>query len=83
MNVIHGDVRAENILIGKGEKVWIVDFEFTEILNGDEVSDDSDTDRLNVEGRICQENESIRYLLSIIQSGSEAHGNRNRSKIAS
>jgi len=31
--VIHGDVRAENIFIGNDDKVWIVDFEFSETVN--------------------------------------------------
>ena len=38
LGVIHGDVRSENIIISQEGKVWIIDFEFAEILgdgNGD------------------------------------------------
>ena len=36
LGVIHGDIRADNILVAKGGKsAWIVDFEFAEIVAGD------------------------------------------------
>jgi serine/threonine protein kinase len=34
LGVIHGDIREENILISEnGDAAWIIDFEFTEIVN--------------------------------------------------
>jgi RIO-like serine/threonine protein kinase len=89
-NVIHGDVRAENVLVGKDDKVWIVDFEFSEIVNGDS-GNDEDTEKhaewgidypeRNTEYRISQENTAVRYLLSTLQKGSEVNGShRNGSK---
>ena len=33
--IIHGDIRADNILVGRnGQSVWIVDFEFAELVVG-------------------------------------------------
>lgn len=65
LHVIHGDVRSENILIGKdGTSVWIVDFEFSEILTG---ADDADA-----QSRISEENGSVRLLLSGIEHVSES-----------
>jgi tRNA A-37 threonylcarbamoyl transferase component Bud32 len=33
LGVVHGDIRADNILVAKGgDSVWIVDFEFAEIV---------------------------------------------------
>ena len=41
LGVIHGDVRPENILVSEEEgKVWVIDFEFAEIL----VDGDGDAD---------------------------------------
>ena len=58
LSVIHGDVRAENILVGKDAKsVWLIDFEDAEILEKDG------------EFRISQENESVGYLLSMLRRG--------------
>ena len=53
LQVIYGDVRAENILIGKDNKsVWIVDFEFSEILT--EATD------LNTQSRIFKRTKVLR-----------------------
>jgi RIO-like serine/threonine protein kinase len=35
LGVVHGDVRADNILVSEDGKVWIVDFEFAEIVGND------------------------------------------------
>jgi serine/threonine protein kinase len=39
LGVIHGDIRADNILVSEsGDAVWIIDFEFAEIIKqGDDV----------------------------------------------
>ena len=63
--MIHGDVRAENILVGKDAKsVWLVDFEDAEILDKDV--------ELGTDSRISQENKSVSYLVSTLR-----HGHRN------
>ena len=42
LNVIHGDVRVDNILVsGDGNAAWIVDFEFSEILSEEDDIRDS------------------------------------------
>jgi RIO-like serine/threonine protein kinase len=82
-NVIHGDVRAENILVGRDDKVWIVDFEFSEIVNGDSGNDEDaekyaeygiDYLERNAEYRIAGENKAVRYLLSTIHDGPDPNG---------
>jgi serine/threonine protein kinase len=53
--VVHGDIRCDNILVDDdGKSVWIVDFEFAEILA--EGSDEMDA-------RITQETEDVKQLL--------------------
>ena len=37
--VLHDDVRAANVLVGSDERVWIIDFEYSHIIDGDENSD--------------------------------------------
>jgi serine/threonine protein kinase len=37
--VLHDDVRAANVLVGSEERVWIIDFEYSHTLDGDENSD--------------------------------------------
>lgn len=38
LNVIHGDVHAENILVTEdGQTVWIVDFEFADIIDSENI----------------------------------------------
>jgi serine/threonine protein kinase len=64
LDVIHGDVRAENVLVGKdGKSVWLVDFEFSEILSGES------TERY----KISQEKEAVSYLLSKFKDMYEAN----------
>jgi tRNA A-37 threonylcarbamoyl transferase component Bud32 len=63
--VIHGDVRAENILIHKdGKSVWIVDFEFSESISED----------IDVDSKIGEENQVVHHLLSKIKLKSESNG---------
>ena len=38
LGVLHGDIRAENILVENDGKVWIIDFEFSLLLDEDEAS---------------------------------------------
>ena|SRR5579871_6240528 len=67
LEVIHGDVRAENILIGRdGKSVWLIDFEFSDILSGDS--------NVDVQSKISQENEAVSYLLSKFKDASDANG---------
>jgi tRNA A-37 threonylcarbamoyl transferase component Bud32 len=64
LNVIHGDVRAENILIHKdGKSVWIVDFELSESINED----------IDAHSRIGEENQVVHQLLLKIKK-SESNG---------
>jgi tRNA A-37 threonylcarbamoyl transferase component Bud32 len=37
--ILHDDVRAANVLVGSDERVWIIDFEYSHTLDGDENSD--------------------------------------------
>jgi serine/threonine protein kinase len=55
LDVVHGDVRPENILVSDdGNAVWIVDFEFSEIVDGDE----------GKESKFSCENRAVKELLS-------------------
>ena len=55
LGVIHGDIRADNILVAEGgDAAWIIDFESTEIV----------TERNNVnESQFFQESKAIKELL--------------------
>jgi tRNA A-37 threonylcarbamoyl transferase component Bud32 len=65
LDVIHGDVRAENILIHKdGKTVWIVDFEFSESISED----------IDMDSKIGEENQVVRHLLLKIKQKSESNG---------
>jgi len=94
LNVLHCDIRAENILVGMDDKVWIVDFEFSEIVTGDVSPDDDEAKKYaeygieylekNPEYRISQENYAVLDLLSTIQKRSGVNGShRNGSKAVS
>ena len=55
LGIVHGDVRAENILVAEdGNKVWIIDFEFAEIMDG----------ASEAESMIYQEREAVMELLN-------------------
>jgi serine/threonine protein kinase len=57
--VVHGDIRSANILVDQdGKSVWVIDFEFAEVL----------TDGSDKEVRILQENEEIQRVLREIKS---------------
>ena len=34
LDVIHGDVRAANILVAEDESIWILDFEYAQVVSG-------------------------------------------------
>src|SRR5438045_5805253 len=55
LDVVHGDVRADNILVAEGgNMVWIIDFEFAEIINeGNDAK----------EFKISEETQAVRELL--------------------
>jgi len=59
LNVIHGDVRPENILVAEdGHEVWIIDFEYSEIVSdGDEAR----------ESKISAEMDAVRDVLRNIK----------------
>ena len=62
LDVVHGDIRPENILIADdGYKVWIVDFEFAEIM---EKGDDAR------ELKISLENQAVKEVLKEFKRGS-------------
>jgi tRNA A-37 threonylcarbamoyl transferase component Bud32 len=64
--VIHGDVRAENVLVGKdGKSVWLVDFEFSSILS---IVESADYRRYTV----SLEKEEVSKLLSKFKAVCEA-----------
>ena len=64
LDVIHGDVRAENILIHKdGKSVWMVDFELSESISED----------IDAQSKIGEENQVVRHLLLKIKK-SESNG---------
>jgi serine/threonine protein kinase len=53
LGVLHGDVRPDNILVAEdGDAVWIVDFEFAEIIDR---GDDSNQSEISREIRAVQE----------------------------
>jgi RIO-like serine/threonine protein kinase len=58
--IIHGDVRAENILVAeRGDIVWIIDFEFAEIMSeGDDLW----------ESKAAQELEDVKELLKEVNN---------------
>jgi serine/threonine protein kinase len=59
LGVIHGDIRGDNILVGKdGNSTWIVDFEFAEIIP--EGFDEKDA-------KITQETGAVEELLRKIK----------------
>ena len=61
LNVVHGDIRAANILVAEeGNKVWIVDFEDGQILA------DGDDER---ESEISNEMEAVNEMLKDIKKG--------------
>jgi RIO-like serine/threonine protein kinase len=69
--VVHGDVRADNILVSEDGKVWIVDFEFAEIVTGN-----------HGEREILEEMSVVRELLKGIreqrdEGGHERHLSQN------
>ena len=58
--MIHGDVRADNILAaGDGNSVWIIDFEYAEIVEERDSSKKS---------KISEETQAVRELLKEIKS---------------
>ena len=59
LNVVHGDVRPENILVAEDNSVWIVDFEFAQILEG------------NSEERKSVEMDAVREMLRNLERISE------------
>jgi serine/threonine protein kinase len=65
LGVIHGDIRSDNILVGKdGSSAWIVDFEFAEIMEG---LDDKDA-------KITQEIGDVKELLRKIKNPGGSDG---------
>jgi len=65
LNVIHGDVRTANVLIAeKGNKVWIIDFDYGEIIE----------DRGDRESLISAEMEAVREMLRDVRKGAAAGG---------
>jgi serine/threonine protein kinase len=58
LGVLHGDIRAENILVAEGgNAAWIVDFEFAEIINEDDAK----------KSKLLEETEAVRELLKEIK----------------
>lgn len=50
LKVIHGDVRAPNILVSaEEEKVWIINFEYSQIVDDDSISENSEMEKQAVE----------------------------------
>ena len=55
LEVLHGDVRAANILVAEDESIWIVDFEYAQVVS----------DRLVLDG----EDSEVKMLLDRIRNG--------------
>ena len=79
LGVVHGDVRAENILITKDRNaVWIIDFEFAEIMER----------ASEAESMIYQETEAVKQLLNEfkergnqVQNGSTFVTSQNKGRL--
>jgi len=55
LEVLHGDIRAANILVAEDESIWIVDFEYAQVVS----------DRLVLDG----EDSEVKMLLDRIRNG--------------
>jgi tRNA A-37 threonylcarbamoyl transferase component Bud32 len=61
IGVVHGDVRADNILVAdKGNAVWIIDFEFAEVVGVEDAC-------------LTQEMEEVKRLLRTIKTGHDSY----------
>jgi len=61
LGVVHGDIRADNILVSaKGNRSWIIDFEFGQIVD---VAEDI----------LFQEMEEVKHLLRAIRNHDDPH----------
>jgi serine/threonine protein kinase len=49
LNVFHGDIRPENVLLTENSGVWIVDFEFARIM------DDKEDPEFSTETRVVKD----------------------------
>jgi RIO-like serine/threonine protein kinase len=63
LGVVHGDVRADNILVGKDESVWIIDFEFAAIVEGNQIG-----------AAAASESGEVEYLLNEVKRASSGVG---------
>jgi serine/threonine protein kinase len=71
LGVIHGDIRADNILVGRnGQSVWIIDFEFAELVTG--AADE-------MHSKIVQEIGAVRELLAKFKLPNRSCGNGSES----
>jgi RIO-like serine/threonine protein kinase len=61
LNVLHGDIRPENILVGTDGAVWIIDFEFSYI----------PIDSLEGRSLLAQESETVMQILTALRQGYE------------
>jgi RIO-like serine/threonine protein kinase len=51
LQVVHGDIRSANILIGKDDKVWVIDFEFGHTVTEGDAGDEAlSNERTAVQG---------------------------------
>ena len=56
LGIIHGDIRAENILVSKDNSAWIIDFEFAEFVTAEDM-----------DSSITAENEALEDLFARIR----------------
>ena len=66
LGVVHGDIRAQNILVAEGgSRVWIIDFEMSSILG----------DRADAVAQIQSEIDQVKYLFKKVKEGPSWTGN--------
>ena len=78
LNVIHNDIRAENILVQNGgERVWIIDFEFARIVGpeGEELKTVENRDIENLIKKIKSSPSKMEKLAELKKSKFVSNGN--------
>jgi serine/threonine protein kinase len=74
LGVIHGDIRAANILVENNGAIWIVDFELADIFpvvggyEGEYEGENGECEKEDWNARVIEENRELKELLIRIKS---------------